>query len=32
VNALDDLAPLIRRENALRHINLGDRHASLLFC
>src|ERR1700722_3334754 len=30
VNPLDDLAPLLRRENALWHIDFGNRHVSLL--
>src|SRR3984957_11698232 len=30
VNPLDDLAPLLRRENPLWHIDFGNRHASLL--
>src|ERR1700733_8466589 len=29
VNPLDDLAPLIRRENAFRHIDFGNRHPGL---
>jgi hypothetical protein len=29
VNSLDDLTPLLRRENALGHIDLGNRHARL---